>query len=116
VFFWATRERLITLLNARAYRGTRHDVLTINTASFVEEYKAEIMLCHMNSGNAFPIPHRRDYSIFKSVQEYPVNHLGNPIKEVAEVTVNYAVKNVAKHTIRVERMIGSTVEGLIFQA
>lgn len=109
VFFWATRERLYTLLNARHYRSIEHDVLSINTQSFVEEYRDRIELCHMNSGNTFPVPHRRDETIFKAIPDYPSRLNGAPEKEVAEVTVEYSVPTVARHVMTVDRMRGAEV-------
>ena len=59
VFFWLTRERLQTLLCARAYRDHRHAVLTLETLPFVRRYEQRIVLSAMNSGNTQPIAHER---------------------------------------------------------
>jgi hypothetical protein len=107
VFFWATEERLLTLLNARFYRTTPHDVLTVDTASLVARYEEQITLCHMNSGNTWPMPHYRDASIFKVINDYPAKPNGKPVKPVAELTVAYSVPSMAKHVIEVRRMVGS---------
>jgi hypothetical protein len=107
VFFWATPERLHTLLNAQHYRAVEHDVLTIDSRSFLSKYSDQIELCHMNSGNTFPMPHRRDESIFKRIGNYPTKANGTPTKPVAEVTVEYSVPNIVPHVISVNRMRGN---------
>jgi hypothetical protein len=109
VFFWATEERLHRLLNARHYRQLEHDVLTVNTATLVAAHGPAMWLCHMNSGNTFPMPIRRDASIFKRILDYPVNRNNNPIKDIVEVTVDHLVPDIARHVIEVRRMRGSDV-------
>lgn len=71
VFFWLTRERLQTLLCARAYRDHPHAVLTLETLSFVRRYKDQIVLSPMNSGNTQPIAHPRSPETFKKMHDYP---------------------------------------------
>jgi len=94
VFFWANRGRVDVLLNARSYRHTTHDVLTINTRKLVDSYADRILLCHMNSGNTFPYPHKRDMGIFKTIATYEVRRNGNPLKPVAELTIDYSVPDL----------------------
>ena len=60
---WADEERLLRLLNATHYKALEHDVLTIDTASMVAAYEPSMWLCHMNSGNTFPMPTPRDIDI-----------------------------------------------------
>ena len=115
VFFWATKERLLRLLNARHYRNVEHDVLTIETSSLIAGYLEQITICHMNSGNTFPMPHSRDYSIFKNIPDYPIKPNGSPLKEVAEVTVNYSVMDIQNHTVKVERMLGDVSLAVIYE-
>jgi hypothetical protein len=114
VFFWATESRLHTLLNARPYRNVLHDVLTIDGESFFTEYHDRIELCHMNSGNTWPMPHPRDISVFKAIVDYPTKRNGNPTKEVAEVTVMYSVPDIADHVSEVRKMRGLEVIGSIY--
>lgn len=115
VFFWATQERLHTLLNARFYRGVEHDVLEIDSRSLIENYQDRIELCHMNSGNTFPMPHPRDRSIFQSINNYPTKPNGNPVKEVAEVTIEYSVPDIREHVSAVHRMRGAEILETIFR-
>lgn len=109
VFFWVANERLLRLLKARQYRHLEHDVLTLDTASLLEQHAADVRLCHMNSGNTFPNPHKRDRGLFKGIEEYPVNTLGNPKKPVVELTVLRGVPDIARFVVEVRRMRGETV-------
>lgn len=106
-FFWATEARLCTLLGA--YGEQEHDVLTVNTASLVQAHEASMWLCHMNSGNTTPWAHPRNYDIFKRIDAYPATSSGRPVKEVAEVVVDYAVFDIADHVTGVRRMRGAEV-------
>jgi uncharacterized protein DUF7002 len=71
VFFWLTKQRLQTLLCARAYRDKPHAVLTIETLPFVKRYEGQIVLSPMNSGNTQPFAHARCPAIFKKMRDYP---------------------------------------------
>jgi hypothetical protein len=64
VFFWLTEQRLITLLAARAYRGSQHCVISVSTSRFVRDYYDQIWLSAMNSGTTKPIPHPRGRTPF----------------------------------------------------
>nr|WP_199873168.1 hypothetical protein [Ideonella sp. A 288] len=113
VFFWVQEERLLGLLNARPYRALEHDVLVIDTASFVAAHEREIWLCHMNSGNTFPVPHKRDLSAFQRIEQYPTKANGSPAKEVVELVVDYQVRDIAQHVIEIRRMKGREVLGFV---
>lgn len=109
VFFWVEEERLHRLLGARDYRTLEHDVLTLNSAEFIPDYAEKIWLCHMNSGNTWPIPHRRDTQIFHRIADYPVKPSGKPVKNVVELVVDYSVPNIADYVVEVRRMRGGEV-------
>lgn len=109
VFFWVEEERLHRLLGARDYRTLEHDVLTLNSAEFIPAYAEKIWLCHMNSGNTWPIPHRRDAEIFHRIADYPVKPSGKPVKNVVELVVDYSVPNIADYVVEVRRMRGDEV-------
>lgn len=109
VFLWAREHRLLGLLKARHYRALEHDVLTVDTASLVEARAASIWLCPMNSGNTFPIPHRRGGDTFRRIGDYPSKKNGQPRKEVVEVVVDYSIPDIARHVIAVRRMRGDQV-------
>lgn len=111
VFFWVQEERLHGLLNARPYRTLEHDVLVIDTASFVAAHEQAIWLCHMNSGNTFPVPHKRDLSAFQRIAQYPARPNGQPLKEVVELVVDYQVLDIADYVIEVRRMKAKEILG-----
>lgn len=113
VFFWAKEERLFGLLEARHYRALPHHVLTIDTESLVKAHQHNIWLCHMNSGNTFPIPHQRGANTFQSISDYPSKGNGAPVREVVELTVGYKVEDIAKHVLEIRRMQGTKVLGII---
>jgi len=46
VFFWTTSERLTRLFDARAYRGKRQTIITIDTKSFLEERRKSRIVSH----------------------------------------------------------------------
>ena len=109
VFFWVREDRLHRLLNARAYRKHEHDVFTFDTESLVNAYEASIWLCHMNSGNTFPIPHRRGATTFRRIADYPAKTNGAPLKEVVELVVDYCLPDISKYVLEIHRMKGKTV-------
>ncbi|QVX42022.1 hypothetical protein J4H89_23110 (plasmid) [Ralstonia solanacearum] len=104
VFFWAEEHRLHGLLGARDYRQLEHDVLTIDSAPFIRAYSQNIWLCHMNSGNTFPMPHARGIDVFKRILDYPANTRGHPAKRVVEIVVDDQVTDVARYVVEVRRM------------
>lgn len=113
VFFWAEEQRLHGLLGARDYRKLEHDVLTLDSSTFIPAYAEAIWLCHMNSGNTWPMPHRRGTEIFCKVVDYPVTRTGKPKKKVVELVVDYAVPNIADYILEVRRMKGNEVLNVI---
>lgn len=108
-FFWVSEERLLTLLNARAYRNEEHDVLTLRSEPIIRAYHDRISLCHMNSGNTFPMPHKRGRDTFLPIADYPVDARGRPHKPVVELVVEYGVPNIADYVVSVRRMRGNQV-------
>lgn len=114
VFMWAEEHRLFKLLNARAYRKLTHDVLTIDTESLVRDYSDKILLCRMNSGNTFPMPHPRGFGDFMSIEAYPVKpRTGGPAKAVVEVVTDYSIPNIRDYVVEVRSVRGQDVLGNI---
>ena len=109
VFFWVQEHRLHGLLSAAAYADLEHDVLTLDTASLLRVHHDDVWLCHMNSGNTFPIPHHRGATTFQRIPDYPTTATGRPQKEVVELTVDYQVADIARHVVEVRRMKGPDV-------
>ena len=116
VFFWLTRERLLRLLNARPYRSIEHDVLELDTAPLIAAYRPAIRLSPINSGTTKPFPStasKRGRDTFLPIADYPYARWraqGRKAGErVVELTVNYAVPDVARFVRRVVTMRGGTV-------
>ncbi len=71
VFFWLTKDRLIRLMSAGAYKDQEHDVIMLNTRAIVDDYKKKTWLCPMNSGCTKPFPHPRGPKTFSRISDYP---------------------------------------------
>lgn len=103
-FFWVRKERLVTLLNASAYRKKSHDVLTVDTKKIIKEYENKITLCRINSG-AIPYKRgRRGKHTFKRIKDYPFEEYkktrGNDA--IVELAVDYKIPDIKKYVIQVE--------------
>jgi hypothetical protein len=113
VFFWLTEERLTRLLGARAYRNRTHTVLTVDATTLIPAYAGQITLSPINSGCTKPMPQPRGRDTFQRIAEYPFARMvakrGIRNDPVVELAVNYAVPDVARHVIRVDRRHGATV-------
>ncbi len=94
VFFWLTEERLNTLMNARAYRHQRHNVLVVDTARLVERHEHRIMLSAMNSGCTIPFPHKRDLKTFRRIADYPYESRKRNRDPIVELAVDYSVPDI----------------------
>lgn len=109
VFFWLTRDRLLLLLNAGAYRKSDHDVIEIKTRPLVEAYREKIWLCPMNSGCTKPYPHPRSDETFRRIPDYPYSLRRRKKKKgerVVELAIDYAVPNISDFAVRVVKMQG----------
>ncbi|HET8802919.1 MAG TPA: hypothetical protein VFN01_17255 [Marinobacter sp.] len=110
VFTWAQEERLNRLLNAREYRNDEHDVLVLDSAPLIKRYEESVMLCHMNSGNTFPYPHRRGWELFQSISDYKASdRTGQPIKPVAEVVFEYSIPDIKEFVLEAKRVKGDSL-------
>lgn len=114
VFMWAEERRLLGLLGARDYRKLEHDVLTIDAAPLLTKYESAVWLCRMNSGNTWPVPHKRGMDDFKRIVDYPTKkRSGAPAKEVVEVVVDFSIPDIAKFVLEVRRMKGKETLGQV---
>lgn len=112
VFFWLTRDRLLRLLNARAYRHKEHCVLTVETRRLIPRYASRITLSPMNSGCTLPSPHARGDSTFQSIDAYPYSYWRrkrSASESVVELAVAGGVPDISDYVVRVERMRGNVV-------
>ena len=102
VFFWVDEKRLIKLLGARAYRNRPHLVLEIDTAELLRSYSDRVSLSSINSGATFTMkPAPRGFGTFKRILEHPEG------KPVVELTVDYAIPDVADFTLSGSRWFGA---------
>lgn len=120
VFFWAHPSRLDTLLGARLYRDSRHDVLVVDTASLVEQCGSRIRLAAMNTGaTIFPNTAERGADTFSTVADFPFRPRrsgGDDIGNVVEVCVLDGVDDPLDCVIRVESRLGDSVTGVLYEA
>lgn len=118
VFFWLTRERLIKLLTARAYRGKMHCVLTVDTELLAKRHREHITLSPINSGSTIYRPVKRGSDTFLSLAAYPyearrkTKGLNNM---AAELAVDYAVPDIAELVVRADHMTGAKVVKKIYE-
>jgi hypothetical protein len=118
VFFWATKERLLSLLSARAYRHRSHCVLTVDTAPLVAGYARSLRLSPINSGSTIYKPQQRGRQTFLPLRDYPFEDRRRKrgVKNaIAEICVDRAVPNIADFVLRVVRMKGPHEVDLIFE-
>jgi hypothetical protein len=119
VFFWLSRDRLIRLLTAGSYRGQEHDVLELDTAAIVADYRETIELCPMNSGATKPMPHPRGRSSFRKIADYPCAEWRTKKRprgeRVVELTVPGGVMEVEKYAKRVLRMQATETLSTLFE-
>lgn len=109
VFFWLTRDRLLRLLGAGAYRLQAHDVLEVDARSLVDTHFQAIWFCPINSGCTKPMPHPRDESTFQRIRDYPYATWRGKRKRgerVVELAVDYAVPDIAAFVRRALVMRG----------
>ena len=102
VFFWVDDKRLKKLLGARAYRNRPHLVLEIDTAELLRHHSDRVSLSSINSGATFTMnPAPRGPGTFKRFSDHPAG------KTVVELTVDYAVPDVADFVLFVSRWYGA---------
>jgi hypothetical protein len=119
-FFWLTRERLLNLLSARAYRNREHCVLTLDTARMVERHHCRITLSPINSGCTVPNPQPRGHQTFLPIASYPfddwVTKRRNSRQAVVELAVDYSVPDIEALVVRVDRMKSGEILDTIWPA
>lgn len=120
VFFWLTAERVTRLLSARAYRDREHIVLTIDTARLLERHRTAVTLSPINSGSTVYYPQPRNSVTFQTLLEYPFDEWrkkrGTSTNAIAELAVNYQVRDIGEMVFRVERRKESRVLEVIYKS
>lgn len=111
VFFWLSKERLLGLLGARAYRNRPQTVITLDSASVVSAHRTRMSLSPINSGATIYRPTPRGRGTFMSISEFPFEERRRrkAIKDaVVELTVLGGLRDVMKHVIVVHRVKNGT--------
>lgn len=107
VFFWTNKERLDSLLNARAYRQYTHTVITVETALLLERNNERITLSPINSG-AMPFGGSpRGVGTFCTLAQWPDAEgprSGKLRKPVVELAVEHFISNMQDIAIRVDEI------------
>lgn len=118
VFFWATEDRLQSLLNAGSYRSHEHIVLTLDSRSLISRHLETLQLTTMNTGATRPMPRYRDYESFVPLAEFDYERSRRKrgkLRAIAEVTVAYAVLDVLPLTVRVEQVGNSGAAAVLYE-
>jgi hypothetical protein len=103
-FFWLSRNRIWSLLGARAYRDVSQTVLTVDTRSLVAAHRRRIWLSPMNSGSTIYNPLPRGRGTFQRIEEFPFLERGKtrrPETNVVELLVEESVRDIADHVLAV---------------
>lgn len=118
VFFWVTKERLLRMLKAKAYRAHAHDVLVLDARSLVRDCAEQIWLSPINSGASIPWKHQRGLSTFVRLRDYPFEEWGkrrgSSGEPVVELAVDGAVQNIERYVLKVVKMTYKSTHGRIW--
>ena len=104
-FFWLNSDRLTTLLNARAYRGRPHCVITVDTGQLLHRHAGRVTLCPINSGSTIYNPPVRGADSFCTIAAYPFEERRRTRGRkgaIAELVVEYSVPHIRDLAISVE--------------
>lgn len=107
VFFWLARKRVDTFLGARAYRDSKHILLTVDTAALLDKYDSRVLLSPLNSGCTKPFPHPRGADTFRPLAKYPFQELKGKrsmMDAVVELAIPDGVKDIRNFVLRVEEV------------
>lgn len=117
VFLWLSRERLLRLLGAQAYREDAHDVIEVETTPLVEAHRAHITLSPINSGATGPFAAPRGLGTFRTIEAYPYAERKriNRREPVVELAVLRGIPDFARFATRVVRMRGGREETVIWE-
>jgi len=118
VFFWPTKERLLGLLAAKAYRDRTHCVITVDTERLLANRLDNIRLSPINSGSTIYKPQPRGRDTFLPLNQYPYEERQKKrgIKHaVAELCVEYSVTGMGEIVTRVCHMEGPLEMEVIYE-
>jgi hypothetical protein len=112
VFFWLHSDRLQRLLNARRYRLTEHDVITLDTRRLLASVKNRASITSMNTGaTLFPSAPARGSTTFTQISDYDyeAHRRQGAANAVVELAVSGGVPDLRDHVIAVHRMRGGEI-------
>ena len=112
VFFWPNESRLEKFLKARSHGDRPHDVLTVRTRSLLGQYANEIRLSRINSGAVRHVSHTRGLHTFQTITAYDGKTRDGLF---AELAVRGCVPDIKRHTLSVDRWIGTNRQENIWQ-
>lgn len=111
-FFWLSRSRIWSLLQARAYRNRKQTVLTLDTGSLVEAHYKNIWLSPINSGATLFKAQPRGRATFKRIEKFPFDERKRtrPLaSNVVELVVDQGVADISKHVLAVHEVRGKNI-------
>jgi hypothetical protein len=111
-FFWLSRNRVWSLLGARAYRRKPHTVLTLDTKGIVSAHRARIWLSPMNSGSTLFAARPRGRDTFARISDFPFEARAatrRPAENVVELLVEHSVPDVRDHVLAVHRVLDQKI-------
>ncbi len=118
-FFWLSRQRIWTLLSARAYRDVRQTVLTLDTAKLVAAHRERIWLSPINSGATLFNPQPRGNKTFRRIADFPYAERSKTridANNVVELVVDHSVPDVADFVLAVHSVQNDQVLGEIWRS
>lgn len=117
-FFWLSRNRIWSLLGARAYRDVSQTVLTVETRSFVAAHRGRIWLSPMNSGSTIYNPLPRGRGTFQRIDDFPFRERAKtrrPATNVIELLVEESALDIADHVLAVHECRNDKIIRTIWQ-
>ncbi len=116
VFLWLSRERLLRLLGAQAYRDEAHDVIEVESAPLLAAHRSRVTLSPINSGATGPFAAPRGLDTFRTIEAYPYaeRRRVNRREPAVELAVLGGVPDLARFATRVVRMRGDREEAVVW--
>ena len=116
VFFWLRSERLRRLLNARAYRGLRQTILTLDTKllplsviTIGLRYRPSIAAAL----SRFPL--ERGRATFQRIRDYDFESRSKKEDPIVELAVDHSVPDLNEIVVEVEEVGGGEADKLLWK-
>ena len=118
VFLWATRDRLSSMVNARAYRARPQLVLTISTRRLVDRYNNRIQIATINTGSTAYNAVARGQGTFVPLADFDYDasrRKRGRQRAIAEVVIEHALPDVKDVIESVERWVDMRPSSVIWR-